>query len=242
MKSRYIDAVIAANRAGRSVALATELGRGAQFYIDEEMAEGELALDAAAVAAMREALRNDRNMTLDTPEGRVFVQVFSPPRRCFVIGAVHIAQPLVPMLIATDYQPIVIDPRGAWATEARFPGVELSTEWPDEALERLKPDRATAIVTLSHDPKIDDPALVAALRSEAFYIGALGSRRNHARRLQRLASEHGFGENQLARIKGPIGLNIGAVSQAEIAVSIIAEITQVLRQGGSKTAEKAEAA
>jgi xanthine dehydrogenase accessory factor len=242
MKSRYIDAVIAANRAGRSVALATELGRGAQFYIDDEMAEGELALDAASVSAMREALRNDRNITLDTPEGRVFVQVFSPPRRCFVIGAVHIAQPLVPMLIATDYQPIVIDPRGAWATEARFPGVELSTEWPDEALERLKPDRATAIVTLSHDPKIDDPALVAALRSEAFYIGALGSRRNHARRLQRLAAEHGFGENQLARIKGPIGLNIGAVSQAEIAVSIIAEITQVLRQGGSKTAEKAEAA
>jgi xanthine dehydrogenase accessory factor len=241
MKSRYIDAVIAANRAGRSVALATELGRGAQFFIDEEMAEGELALDATAVAAMREALRNDRNTTLDTPEGRVFIQVFSPPRRCFVIGAVHIAQHLVPMLIATDYQPIVIDPRGAWATAARFPGVELSTEWPDEALERLKPDRATAIVTLSHDPKIDDPALIAALRSEAFYIGALGSRRNHARRLQRLA-EAGFGENQLARIKGPIGLNIGAVSQAEIAVSIIAEITQVLRQGGSKTAEKAEAA
>ena len=241
MKSRYIDAVIAANRAGRSVALATELKSGAQFLIDDDLAEGDLALDAAAIAAMRETLRNERNITLDTPEGRVFVQVFGPPRRCFVIGAVHIAQPLVPMLIATDYQPIVIDPRGAWATEARFPGVELSTEWPDEAMERLKPDRASAIVALTHDPKIDDPALIAALRSEAFYIGALGSRRTHARRLQRLA-ESGFGENQLARIKGPIGLNIGAVSQAEIAVSIIAEITQVLRQGSSKSAEKAEAA
>lgn len=242
MKSRYVDALIAANRDGRTVALATELRSGAQFLIDDDVAEGDLALDPAAVAAMRQALSTGRNLTLETPEGRVFVEVFSPPRRCFVIGAVHIAQPLVPMLIATDYQPIVIDPRGAWATEARFPGVELSTEWPDEAMERLKPDRASAIVALTHDPKIDDPALVAALRSDAFYIGALGSRRNHARRLQRLAAEHGFGENQLARIKGPIGLNIGAVSQAEIAVSIIAEITQVLRQGGSKSAETAEAA
>jgi xanthine dehydrogenase accessory factor len=242
MKSRYIDAVIAANRAGRSVALATELKTGAQFFIDGEAAEGDLALDAAAISATREALRSDRNITLETPQGRVFVQVFSPPRRCFVVGAVHIAQPLVPMLIACDYKPIVIDPRGAWATAARFPGVELSTEWPDEAFERLKPDRASAIVALTHDPKIDDPALVAALRSEAFYIGALGSRRNHERRLQRLAAEHGFGENQLARIHGPIGLNIGAVSQAEIAVSIIAEITQILRQGSGERAKKAEAA
>jgi xanthine dehydrogenase accessory factor len=179
---------------------------------------------------MREALRADRNITLDTAEGRVFVQVFSPPRRCFVIGAVHIAQPLVPMLVATDYKPIVIDPRGAWATEARFPGVELSTEWPDEALERFKPDRASAVVALTHDPKIDDPALVAALRSECFYIGALGSRRTHAKRLERLAA-FGFGENELARIHAPIGLNIGAVSQAEIAVSILGEMTQILRRG-----------
>jgi xanthine dehydrogenase accessory factor len=231
MKSRHIDAVIAANRAGRSVALATELRSGAQLLIDGEVAEGELALDESSRTAMRQALKSGRNTTIDTPEGRVFVQVFSPPRRCFVVGAVHIAQPLVPMLIATDYKPIVIDPRGAWATEARFPGVELSTEWPDEAMERLKPDAASAVVALTHDPKIDDPALVAALRSEAFYIGALGSRRNHERRLQRLA-EHGFGQDQLARIHGPIGLNIGAVSQAEIAVSILAEMTQALHQGG----------
>jgi xanthine dehydrogenase accessory factor len=180
---------------------------------------------------MREALRVDRNITLDTASSRVFVQVFSPPRRCFVIGAVHIAQPLVPMLIAADYKPIVIDPRGAWATEARFPGVELSTEWPDEAMERLKPDRASAVVALTHDPKIDDPALITALRSDCFYIGALGSRRTHAKRLERLAAEHGFGENELSRIHGPIGLNIGAVSQAEVAVSILGEMTNVLRRG-----------
>jgi xanthine dehydrogenase accessory factor len=233
MKSRYIAAVLAANAEGRAVALATDLASGTQLFLDGDNVEGDLQLDEASVAAAREALRADRNITLDTTQGRVFVQVFGPSRRCFVVGAVHIAQPLVPMLIAADYKPIVIDPRGAWATEARFPGVALSTEWPDEAFERLKPDRATAIVTLTHDPKIDDPALVAALRSEAFYIGALGSKRNHARRLERLAAGHGFGENELARIHGPIGLDIGAVSQAEIAISIMAEITRTLRRGNA---------
>jgi xanthine dehydrogenase accessory factor len=233
MKARYIDAVIAANGEGRSVALATGLASGAQLLLDGEAFDGDLQLDEASIAAMREALRADRNISLDTAGGRVFVQVFSPSRRCFVVGAVHIAQPLVPMLIATDYKPIVIDPRGAWATEARFPGVELSTEWPEEAFERYKPDGASAIVTLTHDPKIDDPALVAALRSDAFYIGALGSKRNHARRLERLAAEHRFSNNELARIHGPIGLDIGAVSQAEIAVSILAEMTSVLRRGSA---------
>ena len=232
MKSLTIEAVIAANSEGRSVALATALPSGAQLFLDGEATEGSLQLDEASVAAMREALRADRNITLDTTQGRVFVQVLSPPRRCFVIGAVHIAQPLVPMLIAADYKPIVIDPRGAWATEARFPGVELSSEWPDEAMERLKPDRASAVVALTHDPKIDDPALIAALRSDCFYIGALGSKRTHAKRLERLAAE-GFGENELSRIHGPIGLNIGAVSQAEIAVSILGEITNVLRRGNA---------
>jgi xanthine dehydrogenase accessory factor len=232
MKGRYIEAVIAANAEGRSVALATELKSGAQLFLHSGQLEGDLQLDEASIAAMSEALRADRNITLDTAQGRVFIQVFSPPRRCFVIGAVHIAQPLVPMLIATDYKPIVIDPRGAWATEARFPGVELSSEWPDEAMERLKPDRASAVVALTHDPKIDDPALIAALRSDCFYIGALGSRRTHAKRLERLAAE-GFGENELSRIHGPIGLNIGAVSQAEIAVSILGEITNVLRRGSA---------
>ncbi len=230
MKGRFLDAVIAAGREARSIVLATDLRTGAQLLLEGERAEGELALDEAALGAMREALRADRNRMIEAAGGRVFVQVFSPPRRCFVIGAVHIAQPLVPMLVATDYKPIVIDPRGAWATEARFPGVELSTEWPDEALERLKPDRATAIVALTHDPKIDDPALIVALRSEAFYIGALGSRRTHAKRLERLA-EHGFGENQLSRIHAPIGLNIGATSQAEIAVSIVGQMAAVLRRG-----------
>jgi xanthine dehydrogenase accessory factor len=230
MKSQFLDAVLAANTEGRSVALATDLKSGAQLYLDGDQVEGNLELDEMSLGAMREALRADRNISLDTTQSRIFVQVFSPPRRCFVIGAVHIAQPLVPMLAACDYKAIVIDPRGAWATEARFPGVELSSEWPDEALERMKPDRSSAVVALTHDPKIDDPGLIVALRSPAFYIGALGSRRTHAKRLERLAKE-GFGENELSRIHGPIGLNIGGVSQAEVAVSIVAEMTQILRRG-----------
>jgi xanthine dehydrogenase accessory factor len=240
MRAKYLDAVISAGRDSRSVALATDIASGAQLLLDDGRFDGELALDDAQRAAMRDALRTDRNVTLDTPAGRVFVQVFSPPRRCFVIGAVHIAQPLTQMLALTDYRAIVIDPRQSFATEARFPGVELTTDWPDEALERLKPDHRSAIVTLTHDPKLDDPALAVALRSECFYIGALGSKRTHARRLERLAAL-GFGEPDFARIRGPIGLPIGAVSQAEIAISILAEMTQVLRKSDDE-APKAEAA
>jgi xanthine dehydrogenase accessory factor len=235
MKGRFLDAVIAAGRDHRSVALATELKNGRQLLLDGDRTEGELVLDEAAIGAMREALRADRNRTLDTAAGRVFVEVFSPPRRCFVVGAVHIAQPLVQMLSLADYQPIIVDPRESFATEARFPGLELSTEWPDEALERLRPDHRSAVVTLTHDPKLDAPALAVALRSACFYIGALGSKRTHAARCQRL-TELGFTEAELARIHGPIGLAIGAVSPAEIAVSILGQMTQILRRG-----EKAEA-
>jgi len=240
MKGRFLDAVIAAGREARSVVLATELTGGRQLLFDGERVEGDLALNDAALGALRDALRADRNVTLDTPQGRVFVQVFSPPRRCFVIGAVHIAQPLVPMLLAADYTPIVIDPRETFATEVRFPGVELSTEWPDEALEGRKLDQRSAIVTLTHDPKLDDPALAVALRSECFYIGALGSKRTHARRVDRL-KELGFGDNEIGRIHAPIGLPIGAVSQAEIAVSILAQMTQVLRKGDDRTTRAAAA-
>jgi xanthine dehydrogenase accessory factor len=238
MKTRYLDAVIAAGRQARSVALATELKSGAQLLFDGDRFDGDLALDETQRAAMRDAMRADRNLTLETVAGRVFVQVFSPPRRCFVIGAVHIAQPLTQMLALTDYHAIVIDPRQSFATEVRFPGVELTTDWPDEALERLKPDHRSAVVTLTHDPKLDDPALAVALRSECFYIGALGSKRTHARRLERLA-DLGFGDTDFARIRGPIGLPIGAVSQAEIAISILAEMTQVLRKGDVRLAEAA---
>lgn len=230
MKGRFLDAIVAAGRESRSVALATDLESGRQMLFDRERSEGELELDADALSHVRAALQADRNRAIETAAGRVFVEVFSPPRRCFVVGAVHIAQPLVQMLALAEYRAIVVDPRESFATAARFPGVELTTEWPDEALERLKPDHRSAVVTLTHDPKLDDPALAVALRSECFYIGALGSRRTHAARLRRLA-ELGFGESEMARIHGPVGLSIGAVSPAEVAISIVAQMTQVLRQG-----------
>ena len=230
MKGRVLDAVIAAGHNSRSIALATGLASGRQLLIDDTRAEGDLELDGAVLDQVRTALHNDRNTTLETPAGKVFVEVFSPPRRCFVVGAVHIAQPLVQMLKLADYGVTVIDPRGSFATEARFPDVELTQEWPDEALERLKPDHRSAVVTLTHDPKLDDPALAVALRSDCFYIGALGSRRTHAARCSRL-TEMGFTEAELARIHGPIGLAIGAISPAEVAISILAQLTQILRCG-----------
>ncbi len=230
MKGRILDAVVAAAREHRSVALATDLATGRQLLLDAGSAEGDLTLDVAALDRVREAWRSGRNRTVETGDGRVFVEVLTPPHRCFIVGAVHIAQPLAQMLAMADYAITVIDPRGAFATAARFPGVELTQEWPDEALERLRPDRGSAVIALTHDPKLDDPALAAALRSECFYIGALGSRRNHAGRCARL-KELGFSDSELARIHGPIGLAIGGVSPAEVAVSIVAQMTQVLRQG-----------
>jgi xanthine dehydrogenase accessory factor len=145
-----------------------------------------------------------------------------------IIGAVHIAQQLVPMARGAGYAMTVIDPRSAFATAERFPDTELSHDWPDQALSELGLDARTAVVTLSHDPKLDDPALAAALDSEAFYIGSLGSRANHSRRLVRLR-ERGFAEAAVARIHGPVGLDIGARSPAEIAVSILAEVIAALR-------------
>ena len=229
MKGRVLDAVIAAGHETRSIALATDLATGRQLLVDDVAAEGDLTLNAAALAEVRDALLIDRNMTLETSEGRIFVEVFSPPRRCFVVGAVHIAQPLVQMLRLADYGVTVIDPRGSFATESRFPGVDLTQEWPDEALERLRPDHRSAVVTLTHDPKLDDPALAVALRSDCFYIGALGSRRTHAARCSRL-TELGLSDSDLKRINGPIGLAIGAVSPAEVAISIVAQMTQILRR------------
>jgi xanthine dehydrogenase accessory factor len=237
MKGRILDRVVEATRAHRSVALATDLITGRQLLLDGDAAEGDLALDDAVLDRMREVWRSGRNRTIETATGgHVFVEVLTPPHRCFIIGAVHIAQPLAQILALTDYAVTVIDPRGAFATKARFPGVDLVTEWPDEALERLQPDRGSAVVALTHDPKLDDPALAAALRSDCFYVGALGSRRNHATRCARL-KELGFTDSDLARIHGPIGLAIGAVSPAEVAISIAAEMTQVLRRG--KVAEAA---
>ncbi|HUZ72556.1 MAG TPA: XdhC family protein [Stellaceae bacterium] len=228
MKIALLQRALAASREGRSVALLTNLKSGRQSFFENAATTGELELDDVLREGVRRALVEDRSATVETAAGPVFIEAFNPRLRTILVGAVHIAQPLARMAALTGYLVTVVDPRTAFASEERFPGVEISTDWPDEALERLKPNRRTAVVTLTHDPKLDDPALAAALRSEALYIGALGSTRTHAARLKRLG-ELGFGESDFARIHGPVGLNIGAVSPAEIAVSILAQMTLVLR-------------
>lgn len=163
-------------------------------------------------------------------EGAEFIAIHNPPLRMAVVGAVHIAQALLPMARLAGFDVTLIDPRPVFGSKARFPGEAIGEDWPDEALTVFAPDVRSAIVTLTHDPKLDDPAIQAALRSGAFYIGCLGSRRTHAKRVERLI-EAGFDEATIARIDGPVGLDIGARSPSEIAVSIMAEIIQRLRRG-----------
>lgn len=225
MKAELLDRLLADREAKRAVVVATNLASGAARLIyPDDGADDPLLEDA------RRAARSDKGGIVEADEGRVFLNVYNPPLRLIVVGAVHIAQPLTRMALLAGYDVTVVDPRRAFASEDRFPGVGLTHDWPDEAMAALAPDRRTAVVTLTHDPKLDDPALAEALRSDAFYIGALGSTRTHARRKERLAEE-GFSEQAMARIKGPIGLDIGAKSPAEIAVSILAEITARLRNG-----------
>ena len=161
---------------------------------------------------------------------QTFSVVHNPPLRLVIVGAVHIAQALVPMARLAQYDPILVDPRDSFASEVRFPGETMLHDWPDEALRTLGLDPRTALVLLTHDPKLDDPALTYALASDVFYIGALGSKRTHALRAERLAVA-GFSAAQIARVHGPVGLDIGAASPSEIAVAVIAEVTRVLRQG-----------
>jgi len=238
MKLAYLERAIALSRAGKPAAIATNLKTGAQSLVEGEQITGSLTLDDAIRDGIRKALAEDRSATIETGTGEVFIEVFNPPLRCFIVGAVHIAQPLARMAAELGYRVTVIDPRTAFATDSRFPEIELSTEWPDEALQRLKPDKRSAVITLTHDPKLDDPALSEALKSQAFYIGALGSRKTHAARLRRLA-EQGFKEADFVRIHGPVGLNIGAISPAEIAVAVLGQVTSVLRADRLKEREAA---
>lgn len=229
MKRRTLEALLEAKARGRAVALATNLRNGHQRLVYSDGSEGELCIDVDMIAAAAEALKDGQPTDFSTPAGKVFVQVFTPPARLIVVGAVHIAQPLTQMAVMAGYGVTLVDPRRAFATPERFPGFAVTHDWPDEALERLKPDAGTAVVTLTHDPKLDDAALSIALKSPAFYIGSLGSRKTHAARLHRL-QKLGFSESDLARIHGPVGLDIEAETPAEIAISILAQITQTRRQ------------
>jgi len=184
----------------------------------------------AGVADYPERFRADRSGV--EADGRTFVVVQNPGLRMVIVGAVHIAQALVRMARDCGYVPIVVDPRSGFASAARFPETQMMQDWPDEALDEIGLDARTCVVTLSHDPKIDDPALMAALRSDVFYIGALGSARTHTKRLERLAAA-GFDAAQIGRVRGPVGLPLGGRHPAEIAVSIMAQVTQVLRANAS---------
>ena len=228
MKRALLERLLAERAAKHPVALVTEIPGGAQALVTEDALEGELSLDEAALAQIRPMLRRDKSGMIEVGSRRLFVQSNSPPPRLLIVGAVHIAQALAPMASLAGYGVTVIDPRRAFATDSRFPGIDMRGDWPDEAMAELAPDRRTAVVTLTHDPKLDDPALQTALRSPAFYIGALGSKKTHAARQGRLARA-GFSPEEIARINGPVGLSIGALSPAEIAVSILAQITAVRR-------------
>ncbi len=225
MQKKILEQLLRDRAEKRAVALVTNLATGTeQLLYAQDNAQTELVQQA------RIALHEDKARTVEIPEGEVFINVFNPPLRLLIAGAVHIAQPLARMAALAGYDVTIIDPRRAFATEERFPGVTLLTEWPDAGVAELRPDARTAIVTLTHDPKLDDAALGVALNSASFYIGCLGSKKTHAARLQRLALA-GFDEAQLARIHGPVGLAIGAKSPAEIAVSILAQMTSILRGG-----------
>lgn len=224
MKVKTLKAILQARQQGQAAVVVTGLEDDSQQYCNPESLENSHPLRQMIL----EALQKDRSQVVEIDGQRHFLQVINQPLRLLIVGAVHIAQALIPMAHACGYAVTLIDPRQAFASAERFPGVQISNEWPDRALTTLGPDSRTAVVTLTHDPKLDEPALIEALNSKAFYIGALGSRRTHQARCQRLA-EANVSVEILKRINAPIGLDIGAMSPAEIAVSIMAEITAALR-------------
>jgi len=232
MTPDILEQIIADRAAKRQFVSATNLTTGAVRLIHADQADQANAAADPLLPAALAAMQADRPTTVETDDGAVFLNVFNPPLRMIIVGAVHISQALAPMADIAGYHVIIIDPRRAWATAERFGDIELIDEWPDDAMTALDPDRRTAVVTLTHDPKLDDPALDVALRSNCFYIGALGSKRTHARRLDRL-TERGFDADAFARINGPIGLDIGAKSPAEIALAILGQVTETLRRSAS---------
>jgi xanthine dehydrogenase accessory factor len=211
LPAEMLEDLVAARAARRPLAYVADLKSGARHLTGDSYPE---------------RMRMDRSGLEE--DGKTFVAVHNPPLRLIIVGAVHIAQALVPLARIAGYDPVLVEPRSAFASPDRFPGETILEDWPDEAVRQLGLDARTALVLLTHDPKLDDPALQAAVGAECFYIGALGSKKTHASRVSRL-QEDGFSEAEIARIHGPIGLDIGAAGPAEIAVSILAEMTAVLR-------------
>lgn len=226
MRTEILDSLNAERAARRAAILVTDLTNGTQRLVRE----AEMATDPSADVLGRH-MASGKSGLVEIDGRQVFLTVQVPPVRLVVIGAVHISQAMAPMAAGLDLAVTVIDPRTAFASPERFPGIDLVAEWPDAALgSRVPPlDRYCALAALTHDPKIDDPALKAALSAGCFYVGALGSRKTHAARAARLA-EAGFSSEQIGRIRAPIGLAIGAVSPAEIALAVLAEVVATLRR------------
>jgi xanthine dehydrogenase accessory factor len=224
MKRELAERILEAKAARQPVALVTRLATGEQQLVRPD----ETAEPADLAAALADAFRLDRSGVIATGAGEVFVQVFNPPLRMLIVGAVHAAQFLLPIARMAGHDVIVIDPRTAFASEERFAGANIVADWPQDALPKIGIDRRTAVIALTHDAKIDDPALTLALASDAYYIGALGSTRTHAKRAERLKAA-GLPDTGIARIHAPIGLDIGAQGPAEIALSIMAQVIAALR-------------
>jgi xanthine dehydrogenase accessory factor len=224
MKLSLLTALNTERAARRAAIVVTDVESGEQRLVKA----ADIAADPLR-AVLSDHLRSGKSGMEETPQGRVFLTVYVPAAQLVIIGAVHISQALAPIGKLLGYDVTIVDPRTAFATPERFPDVKVIAEWPDQALPPLNVDHYTAFVALTHDPKIDDPALLHALARDCFYIGALGSRKTHGRRLDRL-KQQGVSDSDLTRIHAPIGLDIGAVSPAEIAVAIMAQITERLRE------------
>jgi xanthine dehydrogenase accessory factor len=225
VKRAFLEDIAGCQQRKRACATVTDTVSGLQALVGAGASQDELVLTEAQIEEVRRRIAADRSGMMD---GGLFVRVYSPAPRMVIVGAVHIAQALAPMAKLAGFDVAVIDPREAFVRAGELANIHAIIQWPDDGMRIVAPDARTAVVTLTHDPKLDDPALAAALRSEAFYIGALGSRKTHAKRLERLAAM-GFTAAETARIHGPVGLDINALTPAEIAVSIMAQVIEKLR-------------
>jgi xanthine dehydrogenase accessory factor len=225
MKKEILDIILTSRSKKQTLAVITRVADGMQWAVLENDSENHEVFNPLEIDTIKTSMRDNKSSLIS--DEKFFVHIYTPPLRLIIIGAVHIAQFLAPMAKVAGFDVTVVDPRSSFATPSRFPEINLSDEWPDDGILKLKPDTRTAVVTLTHDPKLDDPALVETLKTPAFYIASLGGTRTHGKRLERLKSE-GFDEKELLRINGPAGLDIGSVAPSEIAISILAELTAAL--------------